>query len=212
MAGGTDAAPGTPGTRGGRARPPVVNTRAIADFDEITAIPFTFARRPMYPEAHLHMNSIYADAFLDIDDLFVGATPPTRANFFTDPVAVIKNKIRDESIAPNVADTPDLTASNPLWARCSFLISVGTQCITRQLTPATLKEALQHAIGYANLHELKITIGIQALHFRPDLSYLEWRNGIADSVAGFAAETEADSCGFPSVAFPYPCLSLAGGL
>jgi len=28
----------------------------------------------MYPEAHVHMNSIYSDAFLDIDDLFATAT------------------------------------------------------------------------------------------------------------------------------------------
>jgi len=73
MAGGSGTAPGTPGAgaRGGTARPPVVDTRAIADFDEITAVPFTFARHPTYPKAHVHMNSIYSDAFLDIDDLFV---------------------------------------------------------------------------------------------------------------------------------------------
>jgi len=54
-----------------------------------------------------------------------------------------------------------------------------------------LKEALQHAIAYANVHELKIAIGIQALHFRPGLSYLEWGDGITDSSAGFAAAAAA---------------------
>jgi len=51
MAGSTAAAPvpATPGTRGGgRARATATDPRAIADFDEITAIPFMFVRHPMY--------------------------------------------------------------------------------------------------------------------------------------------------------------------
>jgi len=52
--------------------------------------------------------------------------------------------------------------------------------------PGTLKEALPHAIAYATIQELRITIGIQALHFRPGLSYLEWGNEIVDTPTGFA--------------------------
>jgi len=44
---------------------------------------------------------------------------------------------------------------------------------------------MQHAIAYNLVHELKITIGIQALHFRPGLNYLQWGTDIIDSAAGF---------------------------
>jgi len=66
---------------------------------------------------HVHLNSVYSDAFLDIDDLFVAATPPTRTNFVPDPVAIIKNKTREESIVLNALNTTDPTAITPLWAR-----------------------------------------------------------------------------------------------
>jgi len=35
-------------------------------------------------------------------------------------------------------------------------------------------------------YELRITIGLQALHFQPGLNYLQWGIDIADSAAGFA--------------------------
>jgi len=44
---------------------------------------------------------------------------------------------------------------------------------------------MQHAIAYNLTHELKITIGLQALHFRPGLNYLQWGTDITDSTAGF---------------------------
>jgi len=53
----------------------------------------------------------------------------------------------------------------PLWARCSFSISAGHRHPNRRLALATLREAVQHAITYNLVHELKITIGTQALHF-----------------------------------------------
>ena len=37
------------------------------------------------------------------------------------------------------------------------------------------------------IHELRITISIQALHFRPGLSHLQWGTDITDSTTGFAA-------------------------
>jgi len=118
-------APGTRGTGGGRRRggggAPTTNPRTITDFEEITAIPFVFVRHPPYTEAHMHMNSIYSDAFLDMANLFVVTDPPTRATLVADPVAIIKAKIRDESIIPNAIDTTDATAIAPLWARCFFL-------------------------------------------------------------------------------------------
>jgi len=64
--------PTTPATgrRGRGAAPATVNPRAITEFDKVTSIPFVFARHPIYPEAHIHMNAIYSDAFMDMDDLF----------------------------------------------------------------------------------------------------------------------------------------------
>jgi len=83
-------APGTPGAGGRRQRggggPPTTDPRTITDFEEITAIPFVFARHPLYPEAHVHMNSIYSDAFLDMVDPFVVTDPPRRATLVADPV------------------------------------------------------------------------------------------------------------------------------
>jgi len=38
------------------------------------------------------LNSIYADAFLDIDDLFAVTTPPSRVNLVADPVAIVKTR------------------------------------------------------------------------------------------------------------------------
>ena len=147
MAGGAPApAPvGTPvGTRrrgGGGA--PAPNPRTVTNFKGITAIPFMFARHPMYPEAHTHLNDIYSDAFLDTVDLFAATDPPTRVTLVANPVAIVKAKIRDESIIPNAIDTTDPTPITPLWARCSFSISAGNRCTNRRLTPATLKEAMQ---------------------------------------------------------------------
>jgi len=119
----------------------------------------------MYLEAHLHMNSIYSDAFLDVPDLFDATTTPPMTTFVTDPIAIIKNNIRDKSIIPNAIDTPDPTTITPLWARCSFSISVGNHYTNRRLTEGTLKEAMQCVIAYRITHQLKINIGIQALHF-----------------------------------------------
>jgi len=79
----------------------------------------------MYPKAHIHLNSIYADAFLDVGDLFAATTPPSMTTFVADPITVIKNNIRDNSIVPNAVDTTDPAAITPLWARCSFSIWVG---------------------------------------------------------------------------------------
>ena len=120
-----------------------------------------------------------------MDDLFVVTAPPSRTAFVADPVVIIKNKIRDEFIVPNAVDTPDPTTVTPLWARCSFSISAGHRQANGSLTLATLREAMQHAIAYNLIHELKITIGTQALHFRPGLNYLQWGTDITDSTAGF---------------------------
>ena len=65
----------------------------------------------------------------------------------------------------------------------------------------TLKEALQTAIAYAIPHDLNISIGIQALHFRPGLSYMEWGNDIADSAPGFVT---AAAPGTPTAGTPAP--------
>jgi len=50
---------------------------------------------------------------------------------------------------------------------------------------------MQYAIAYRIANQLKINIGIQALHFWPGLSYLEWGTNIVDSPAGFVASTPA---------------------
>jgi len=154
----------------------------------MTSVPFVFARHPTYPEAHIHMNAIYSDAFMDMDDLFsITTAPPVRDTFVADPVTIIKDKIWNDFIVPNAVDTRDATAITPLWARCSFTISAGHRFSNRRLTLANLREAMQYAIAYNVAHELKITIGIQALHFRPGLNYLQWGTDITDSATGFVA-------------------------
>jgi len=122
----TGATPTTPAGRGGR-RPTAatVNPRSVTDFEDVTGIPFVFARHPMYHDAHTHMNAIYSDAFTDMDDLFAVAVPPSRTTFVADPVVIIKTKIRDDFIVLNAVDAPDPAPIIPLWARCSFSISAG---------------------------------------------------------------------------------------
>jgi len=126
--------------------------------------------------------------------------------FVTDPIPIIKANIRDKSIIPNATDTADHTTITPLWARCSFSISAGDRYTNRRLTEGTLKEAMQYAIAYRITHQLKINIGIQALHFRPGLSYLEWGTDITDSAAGLASSTPAPapSTTGPSTGAPAP--------
>jgi len=121
--------PTAPAGRGGR-RPAVAtaNPRSVADFEDVTGIPFVFARHPIYHEAHIHMNAICSDAFMDMDDLFVATAPPSRTALVADPVAIIKNKIRDDFVVPNAVDAPNPTSVAPLWARCSFSISAGHRC------------------------------------------------------------------------------------
>jgi len=88
------AAPATPAGRGGRiTTAATVNPRSVTDFDEISGIPFVFARHPMYHDAHNHMNAIYSDAFTDVNDLFTVTAPPSRTTFVDDPVVIVKNKI-----------------------------------------------------------------------------------------------------------------------
>jgi len=179
--------PATPATgqRGREPAAPTVNPRTINDFEDVTSIPFVFARHPIYNEAHVHMNTIYSDAFMNMDDLFTVTDPPSRTAFLVDPVVIIKTKIRDDFIVPNAVETPDPAPITPLWARCSFSISAGHRYTNRCLLLANLREAMQHTITYNLTHELKITIGIQAIHFRPGLSYLQWGTDITDSTAGF---------------------------
>jgi len=139
---------------------------------------------------------------MDMADLFNITAPPVRDTFVADPVTVIKDKIRNDFIAPNAIDTPDATTITPLWARCSFTISAGHRHSNRRLTLANLREAMQCAIAYSVTHELKITLGIQALHFRPGLNYLQWGIDITDSATGFAAPA-ATAAPAPAVAAPY---------
>jgi len=136
-----------------------------------------------------------------MEDLFNITAPPVRDTFVADPVTVIKDKIRNDFIVPNAVDTPDATAITPLWARCSFTISAGHQFSNRRLTLANLREAMQYAIAYNVAHELKITIGIQALHFRPGSNYLQWGIDITNSATGFAAPA-ATAAPAPAVAAP----------
>jgi len=165
------AGPTTPAGRRGRGHAsPAVNPRVVTDFEDVTSIPFAFARHPICHEAHVHMSAICSDAFMDMGDLFAATAPPSRTAFAADPVVIVKNKIRDDFVVPNAVDTPDPARVAPLWARCSFSISAGHRCTNRRLTPATLREAVQHAIAHNLTHELKIAIGMQALHFQPGLS------------------------------------------
>jgi len=180
------ATPTTPAGRGGR-RPAAatVNPRSVTDFEDVTGVPFVFARHPMHHDAHTHVNAIYSDAFTDMDDLFAVTAPPSRTAFVADPIAIIKTKIRDDFIVPNAVDAPDPAPVIPLWARCSFSISAGHRHPNRRLALANLREAMQHAIACHLVHELKITIGMQAPHFRPGLNCLQWGTDIVDSAAGF---------------------------
>jgi len=75
--------PATPATgqRGRGPTSPTVNPRSVTDFEDVTSIPFVFARHPIYTEAHIHMNSIYYDAFMDMEELFTVTAPATRVNF-----------------------------------------------------------------------------------------------------------------------------------
>jgi len=160
--------PATPGAGGrGRRGPaaPAVNPRTVADFEDVASVPSVFVRHPIYHEAHVHMNNVCSDAFIDMDNLFTMTAPPSRTDFVADPVAIVKTKIRDEFVVPNGIDAPDPAPIAPLWARCSFSISAGHRCSDRRLTLVTLREAMQHAVAYDLTHELKIAIGLQALHF-----------------------------------------------
>jgi len=70
------------------------------------------------------MNTIYSDAFMDMEDLFTATPPPTRDTFVADPVLIIKNKIREDFIVSNAIETPDPGPITPLWARCWFLLNL----------------------------------------------------------------------------------------
>ena len=125
---------GTPGGRAGR------SPRDITECDDIHSIPFSFSKHPTSPDAHLHMNSIYGDAFMRMGELFMVEDPPIRTAFVTDPIAIIRDRIREDSIVPMAVDTTDPTAINPLWARCTFSIGVRNKYPVRRLTSLTLKE------------------------------------------------------------------------
>jgi len=60
---------------------------------------------------------------------------------------------------------------------------------------------MQRAIAYHLIHELKITIGLQALHFRSGINYLQWGTDITDSATGFTAPAAPAS---PAATAPAP--------
>ena len=82
-----------PGAPGGRAAP---NPRDVVDFEDVTSISFSFSRHPILPDAHLHMNTICGDAFMEIDERFTVETPPAKTTFVADPIAIIRDRIREE--------------------------------------------------------------------------------------------------------------------
>jgi len=114
------------------------------------------------------MNTIYSDAFMDMEDLFNITAPPVRDAFVADPVTIIKDKIRNDFIAPNAIDTPDPTTVTPSWARCSFTISAGHRYSNRRLTLANLREAMQHAIAHSVMHELNLLLAFKLCTFDQD--------------------------------------------
>jgi len=154
------SAPGTAPQRGRGPAAPTTNPRSIADLEDITGIPFVFARHPIYHEAHIHMNNVYSDAFMDMEDLFAVTDP-----LLLSPILLWLSRTRFEMNLSSRMQLIHQIHIAPLWARCSFSISAGNRYTNRRLTPATLKEAMQCAIACHLKHELKITVGIQALHF-----------------------------------------------
>jgi len=139
---------------------------------------------------------------MDMDNLFDVTAPPSRTTFVADPVPIVKNKIQEDCVAPNAVDTPDPSAVAPLWARCSFLISAGHQCPNRRLALVTLREAMQHAIAHDLMHELKIAVGLQALHFQPGSNCPQWGTDVADSSTGFVAPAALAAPPAPAAAAP----------
>ena len=71
--------PGAPSRRA------IPNPRDVLDFEEITSTPFSLSRHPIYPDAHSHINTIYANTFLDIEDLFTVVNPPVKTTFVPRP-------------------------------------------------------------------------------------------------------------------------------
>ena len=108
------AAPAT-GRRGRGPAAPAINSRTVTEFEDVTSIPFVFARHPICAEAHIHVNNVHSDGFMDAEDLFAMTAPPTRDAFVADPVAIVKWPIHRRCcwrLLPDISQSKSLQSEN----------------------------------------------------------------------------------------------------
>ena len=115
------------GQRGRGPAAPTVNPRSVTDFEDVTSIPFVFARHPIYHEAHIHMNNIYSDAFMDMDDLFAVTAPPSRTTFVAHAVTTAIRSAPAPAVTVTAAAAPSTTRLRMLFNPASLPADVQTR-------------------------------------------------------------------------------------
>jgi hypothetical protein len=161
-----------------------------------------FTKCPTYPEAHGYLNSIYS------------TTLPDHLRIYDDPEAhkdvkaniqlldTFRSILADECIGPDALDTDDKSVIRPLINRCTLSVNVGNQFPTRRLTKTNLEAAFDFAISNNRIHDIRLSIGIHGLHFRPGLNYLNWGIDIVDDPSGFGPAPPGMPSAAPDAAAP----------
>jgi len=175
----------------------------MTEYSRITAIHFVFTRCPLYPEAHSYLNSIYSSTLPDHQKIYVDPDTQTEIKPNSQLLETVRDILTTECIGPDALDTTDEAAIRPLINKCTLSVNVGNQFPIRRLTKANLEAAFEFAITNNRLNDIRLSIGIHGLHFRPGLNYLNWGTDIVDDPSGFPSAPP----GSPSAAGVPPALA-----
>lgn len=141
-------------------------------FSSITDVAVTFLPHSVYPDAHVHLSTLYGGELELIDAVF---TTPERTDLHDDVVNILKHHIIDQLVLPNALDTADTTRIPPLIMKGTFSVPTARTDGTR-LTRKSLATAMQLAHD-AGTSCVEITISTTHLVFHPTLgrSFLDWQ-------------------------------------
>ena len=152
----------------------------FVDYKPIDAIPFKFTKCTSYPDAHTFMNTIYATTLPGFERIFTDTDDRAEILDSGPLLETVRDIIAKECIEPEAHDTANKTRICPLIDQCSLSIKVGNQISARRLTHANTELALKYAITNSCINEIRIIVGIHALHFCPGLNYLNWGDDICE--------------------------------
>jgi len=145
----------------------------MTECSHITAIHFVFTRCPLHPEVHSCLNSIHSCTLPDHQKIYVDPDTQTEIKPNSQLLETVCDILTTACIGPDALDATDEAAIRPLINKCTLSVNVGNQFQIQRLTKANLGATFEFAITNNRLNDIRLSIGIHGLHFRPGLNYRE---------------------------------------